>query len=93
MYLDIVIFEKKEFEVKINLIRLPELRKRLGGENAPSAVTIWRWERAGQFPKRKKIGPNTVAWIVEEVDAWMAQFAGEKAISTSEPILNGKSRE
>lgn len=38
-----------------------------------SRVTLWRWERAGNFPKRRKIGPNTVGWLKSEVETWLAE--------------------
>ena len=34
--------------------------------------TIWRWERAGIFPKRRQIGPNSVGWAMNEVDSWVS---------------------
>jgi prophage regulatory protein len=36
-----------------------------------SRVTIWRYERAGRFPKRLKLGPNRVGWRSDEVQAWI----------------------
>ncbi len=36
-----------------------------------SRQTIWRWERAGMFPKRVKLGPNSVGWRKSEVSAWL----------------------
>lgn len=35
-----------------------------------SLVTIWRMEKAGLFPKRRKISAGAVGWIESEVDAW-----------------------
>ena len=49
-------------------IRLPELLERVG----VSWITILRWERADRFPKRRKIGPNVVAWLESEIDQWCA---------------------
>jgi predicted DNA-binding transcriptional regulator AlpA len=40
------------------------------GDIAPS--TLYRWEKAGQFPARVHLGPVMVAWRVAEVDAWLA---------------------
>ena len=36
-----------------------------------SRTTLWRMERAGQFPKRIQISPNRVAWLESDVDAWL----------------------
>jgi prophage regulatory protein len=32
---------------------------------------IGRLEAAGKFPKRVRLGPNRVAWLLFEVDAWL----------------------
>lgn len=37
--------------------------------------TIYRWEREGRFPKRIKIGPNSVAWLESDVRAWLDDCA------------------
>jgi prophage regulatory protein len=37
-----------------------------------SKVTLWRWERAGQFPRRVVLSPQRVAWIESEIDGWIA---------------------
>jgi prophage regulatory protein len=37
----------------------------------PGRSTIWRWERLGLFPKRRKLGPNRVGWVEAEVEAWL----------------------
>jgi prophage regulatory protein len=34
-------------------------------------TTVWRLERQGLFPRRIKIGPNSVGWRENEVDEWM----------------------
>lgn len=36
-----------------------------------SDVTIWRLERAGKFPKRRKLSANAVGWLRSEVLEWM----------------------
>ena len=50
-------------------LRLPEILARVG----VSSVTIWRWEKAGLFPKRHKIGPRMVGWDEAEFDEWFAK--------------------
>ncbi len=32
---------------------------------------IGRLEAAGKFPKRVRLGPNRVAWLLFEVDVWL----------------------
>lgn len=36
-----------------------------------SYVTLWRYERAGDFPARRRLGPNSVAWVEHEVESWI----------------------
>lgn len=42
-------------------------------------ATLWRWEKAGHFPTRVKVGPNAVAWIEREIDEWQAERAAQSA--------------
>jgi prophage regulatory protein len=32
---------------------------------------LYRLERAGLFPKRLRLGPNSVGWLEEELDEWI----------------------
>lgn len=48
-------------------IREDSLRDLLGVSHA----TIWRWVRAGHFPKPVRIGQAAVAWPQEEVQEWI----------------------
>lgn len=34
---------------------------------------IARLEKAGQFPKRLRLGQNRVAWMLSEVEAWIEE--------------------
>jgi prophage regulatory protein len=36
-----------------------------------SYPTIWRRERAGAFPARRSLGPNSVGWLEHEIDKWI----------------------
>ena len=38
-----------------------------------SRSTIWRLERDGKFPSRRKISPGKVAWLKSEIEEWMKQ--------------------
>jgi len=51
-----------------------EVRRRTG----LSRTTIWRLERAGEFPERKPLSANRVAWKESEVAAWIAQRKGRR---------------
>jgi predicted DNA-binding transcriptional regulator AlpA len=33
-----------------------------------SIATIWRWTAAGRLPAPRRLGPNTVAWDIAEVE-------------------------
>lgn len=41
-----------------------------------SRSTIWRLEKEGKFPSRRKLGKNTVAWLEAEIDKWIADRRG-----------------
>jgi prophage regulatory protein len=34
-------------------------------------TSIWRLEKAGDFPRRRKIGNGIVGWLESEVDEWI----------------------
>lgn len=36
-----------------------------------SRMTIWRLERAGEFPRRRQLGARSVAWLQSEVEQWI----------------------
>ena len=44
-----------------------------------SRATIWRWERRGDFPARRRLGPGVVGWLESELDEW----ARSRPIATS----------
>lgn len=35
-----------------------------------SRSSILRWEADGRFPRRRRLGPNRVAWIRQELEEW-----------------------
>jgi len=45
-----------------------------------SRSTIWRWERQSEFPRRIRIGPNSVVWIETEIDDWIQLKSLERPI-------------
>ena len=66
-------------------IMLPQVR-----EVVPySASHLWRLERAGQFPKRVRLGGNRVAWVQSEVSAWVES----KLASRSDSHQHGASQQ
>lgn len=50
------------------IIRASELADRLG----ISRVTLWRWERNGLLPPKRRVGPNVVGWLESEISEWVA---------------------
>ncbi len=46
-----------------------------------SRTTIWRLERAGQFPRRLKVSRKAVRWIQAEIVDWINSrpLAGKEA--------------
>jgi prophage regulatory protein len=51
-----------------------------------STMHIWRLEKAGLFPRRLKLGPNSVGWLASEIDAWIeAKIAERDATQGREP--------
>ena len=63
--------------MKTRIIRWHELKERIGGV---SHVTVWRWERDGQFPKRVRLGGNNAGWLEPEIEQWIEQRAAERPI-------------
>ena len=61
----------------IRFLRYAELRPMKG---IPfSKVHIDRLEKAGRFPRRVRLGPNTVAWREDELDDWSAARSNARA--------------
>ncbi|MGO9268095.1 MAG: helix-turn-helix transcriptional regulator [Candidatus Binataceae bacterium] len=46
-----------------------------------SRVTLWRLERSGQFPKRRKLSARAVGWLESEIQAWIAERGHVDAIA------------
>ena len=36
-----------------------------------SRPSIYRYMKCGQFPARRRVGPNRVAWVASEILAWI----------------------
>ncbi len=43
-----------------------------------SDPAVWRLERDGLFPKRFKLGGNSVGWLKSEIDAWIELRANDR---------------
>ena len=67
-------------------IMLPQVR-----EIVPySASHLWRLERAGQFPKRVRLGGNRIAWVQSEVSAWVESKLASRSDSHQHGALQQK---
>ena len=60
----------------LKLLRFPAVQERTG----LSRSTIWRLEQRGAFPRHHRISTNTVAWVEEEITAWISSKIGEVAV-------------
>ncbi len=44
-----------------------------------SPAHLYRLEDQGEFPKRKRIGANRIAWIRSEVEQWLSERMEDQA--------------
>jgi predicted DNA-binding transcriptional regulator AlpA len=51
----------------VRVLRASEVEQRVG----LSRTTIWRLERTGEFPSRRRLGANAVGWLEQEVEDWI----------------------
>lgn len=58
------------------LVSKKELRTVCGIPYSPQHIA--RLEAAGKFPKRIKLGPNRVAWVLSEVNAWVSERIADR---------------
>lgn len=58
----------------MRVLRKREVADRLG----VSIMTIWRWEKSNDFPKRVQLGSGSVGYLEDEVDAWLNAKAAER---------------
>ena len=58
-------------------LRFPQLKKIFFGGSIGRS-TIDRWEREKGFPKRIKIGPNSVVWDSRSVAKWISERANKE---------------
>lgn len=64
-----------DFDVqRERVLREPEVARLTGR----SREQRWRDERAGLFPKRIRLGANSVGWLESEVSAWLAERIAER---------------
>ena len=44
-----------------------------------SNTTLLRWEARGRFPRRIRLAGTSVAWILSEIEDWLAERAAERS--------------
>lgn len=67
------------------LVSKKELKTVCGIPYTPQHIA--RLEAAGAFPKRVQLGQNRVAWVLAEVDAWIAQRMAHRAMQDTNASL------
>jgi predicted DNA-binding transcriptional regulator AlpA len=61
---------------------------RISAEAGKSRVQLWRDIRAGLFPAPIELGPNSIAWFTDEIEAWKA--ARRRRTYIAEPADTGQ---
>lgn len=52
----------------------------VGNRYNVSRITVWRWAREiADFPKPRKLGPNTTRWSVSQLDEYDRRKLGAAA--------------
>ncbi len=64
----------------MRVLRFPAVKTLIGGY---SRMHVDRLEKAGRFPRRVQLGPNSVGWLENEVLAWIEARAAARDIATS----------
>jgi prophage regulatory protein len=73
----------KDSKPKNRLIGSAELRQLVPFSDAH----FWRLERAGEFPRRIKLGGQRVGWYLAEVLAWIEARKAERDSDGQGPVV------
>ncbi|MBM4287114.1 MAG: AlpA family phage regulatory protein [Deltaproteobacteria bacterium] len=71
------------------IVREKKLLAMLGG---PGRTTIWRWEKAGLFPRRRKLSTRSVGWLLSEIQEWMATRPQVNGVEALRGAVEGQGR-
>ena len=75
----------------MKLIAYSDLKEKKGIKY--SRVHVSRLEKADKFPKHVNLGPQSIGWLEEEIDAWIAARAAERSIGNDvDPIASAEER-
>jgi len=72
------------------LLSLKEVKERTG----ISSTTLWRWQREGAFPARRRVNGYKIAWLESEIDRWIKTLPaaeGSKPYSAADIIGDAQS--
>jgi len=58
-----------------------------------SRMTLYRLELAGEFPKRRRLAANSVAWLESDVAQWIESRPVALGPSTPHLTVRARSRE
>ena len=56
------------------ILRMKEVVKRVGYCRSH----LWRLERDGRFPRKIRLGPNSIGYVESEIDEWIAARIAER---------------
>lgn len=67
---------QRGLKLMTRFLRLPQVVERVG----LCPMTLWRRERQNPptFPRRVRLGANSVAWVEEEIEEWCRARAEER---------------
>ncbi|MCC5648160.1 AlpA family phage regulatory protein [Nostoc sp. CHAB 5824] len=59
--------DNRKIQQRDSLLSLKEVKERIG----VSSTTLWRWQSSGNFPARRQLSGNKIAWLESEVNEWI----------------------
>lgn len=68
----------------MKVLRLPEVIALTG----LSRMTVYRMEAREEFPRRRRLGRNSVGWLEDEVLAWIQARPAAAASKTTMQLFN-----
>ena len=64
-------------DTSINILRMPEVEGRTGYKRP----TIYKFIKAGSFPKQVPLGLRAVGWVESEIDDWIQSKIDERGVA------------
>lgn len=66
-----------EKDITMRILRKREVADRLG----ISTMTLWRWEKSGDFPRKVQLGSASVGYLEDEIDNWIQARADRRHVA------------